>query len=72
MSSRPRVRDYVETDTQIVDKFRDHPFKTVRSAVIETNVNERIAVRRLSSAGVKACRPAVKPMLKLLCTNSIG
>ena len=53
----------VETDTQIVGKFRDHPFKTVRSAAIETNVSERTVVRRLASAGVKACRPAVKPML---------
>ena len=61
-SGRPRVTD-VETDTQIVGKFRDHPFKTARSAAIETNVSERTVVRRLASAGVKACRPAVKPML---------
>ena len=35
---RPRVTD-VETDTQIVGKFRDHPFKTVGSTAIETNVS---------------------------------
>ena len=62
MSGRPRVKD-LETDTQIVGKFRDHPFKTVRSAAIETNMSERTVVRRLASAGVKACRPVVKPML---------
>ena len=32
-SSRPRVTD-VQTDTQIVGKFRDHSFKIVRSATI--------------------------------------
>ena len=52
-SDRPRVTD-VQTDTQIVGKFRDHPFKTVRSAAIECNVSERTVVRRLASAGVKA------------------
>ena len=60
-SSRPRVTD-VQTDTQIVGKFRDHSFKIVRSATIEANVSERTVVRRLASADVKACRPAVKPM----------
>ena len=49
-SGRPRVTD-VETDTQIVGKFRDHPFKTVRSAAIETNVSERTVVITLASAG---------------------
>ena len=55
----------LQTDTQIVGKFRDHSFKIVRSATIEAieaNVSERTVVRRLASAGVKACRPAVKPM----------
>ena len=61
-SGCPRVTD-VETDTQIVVNFRDHPFKTVRSAAIETNVSECTMVRRLACAGVKACRPAVKSML---------
>ena len=61
-SGRPRVTD-VQTDKHIVGKFRDHPFKTVRSASIEANVSELTVVRRLASAGVKACRPAVKPML---------
>ena len=64
-SGRPRVTD-VETHTQIVIKFRDIPFKTVGSAAIETNVNDRTVVRRLACAGVKACRPAVKPMLNAL------
>ena len=71
MSGRPRVIDYVETDTQIVGKFRDHPFKIVRSAAIETNVSERTLVRILASAGVKACRSAVKPM-PTAQQNSIG
>ena len=52
----------VQTDTQLVGKFRDHSFKIVRSATIEANVSERTVVRRLASADVKACRPAVKPM----------
>ena len=60
-SGRPRVTD-VETDTQVVGKFRDHTFKTVRSAAMKTNVSELTVVRRLASAGVKACRPAVKPI----------
>ena len=49
----------VQTDTKIVAKFRDGSFKTVRSAAIEVSVSKRAVVRRLTSTGVKACRPAV-------------
>ena len=50
----------MSTDTQIVGKFRDYSFKTVRSVAIEANVSERNVVRTIVSAGVKAYRPAVK------------
>ena len=46
-SGRPRVTD-LQTDTQIVGKFRDHPFKTDRSAAMEASVSERTVVRRLA------------------------
>ena len=53
----------VQTDMHIVGKLRDHPFKTVRFVAIEANGRERTVVRRLISAGVKSCRPAIKSIL---------
>ena len=53
----------VQTNTQIVGKLRDHPFKTVRSTAFEANESERTIERSLTNAGVKAYRPAVKPKL---------
>ena len=68
-SSRPCVTD--DKQTRKVLKFRDHSFKIICYGTIEANVSKRTVMRRLTSAGVKVCRPAVKKCLQL-STNSIG
>ena len=59
-SGRPRVTDD-QTDAQIVETYTTTPMKQVLSFLPEVGVSVRTVVRWLTSEGLYAHRPALKP-----------